>query len=94
MNSNQLDDEIRKWALAESQNIVNKMLDGVKQKTPVKTGFARDSWVIANQISQLGDVGVINNDAPYIGWLEFGTDRMYPRYMVRDTILELQREYP
>ena len=94
MNSNELTKSINTWALTECKHIYDRMFEGVKEKTPVKTGHARDSWERTNEINVLGEMGVIRNNASYIGWLEFGTDDTLPHHMVGATILEIKRDYP
>lgn len=58
----------------------------VVNRTPVDTGFLRDSWTIDLQAKSIDIV----NDAPYAPYIEYGTWKMEPRGMVRTTALEAE----
>jgi hypothetical protein len=66
------------------EEFLKEALKRVKQKTPVLTGRLQAGWkgeLTAEEIR-------INNDVPYAGFVEYGTDRMAPRGMLRATVLE------
>jgi hypothetical protein len=94
MNNEQITKAINDWALLHSKSILNRLHTGSAQRTPVDTGTAKNGWKIQNDINILGETGVIINQVPYIGWLEFGTTKMQPNYMVTTTIAEVKRDYP
>ncbi len=83
-----------KWVGAQSQEILSALNEGVAAKTRVKTGAARAGWKIKKNIKKVGDTGVIQNEVPYIGWLNFGSRTVSADHMVEKTILEIQRQYP
>jgi hypothetical protein len=71
---------------------MNDLETGIKADTPVDTGRAQAGWEQSKVIKQVGDKGVLKNDVPYIGWLEYGTDRQPPNAMVRNTIQKIESE--
>jgi len=83
-----LNKTISKWAETETVKMQNRLFTGIKADTPIDTGKAKAGWTNEN-IKRLGDTGRINNDVDYIGWLEFGTDKMQPFGMVRKNIKQV-----
>jgi hypothetical protein len=81
----ELSASMNKWATTETQKMQLDLYTGIKEETPVKTGKAKAGWQ-TKPVSTMGDLGLINNDVEYIGWLEFGTDKMQPYGMVRRNI--------
>lgn len=61
-----------------------ELLDRVKARTPVITGTLRDGWEY--ELSQK-DVAV-RNRVPYASFVEYGTEKMEPRAMLRTTAAE------
>ena len=78
------------WATDETNDYIDDLYDGVKDKTPVRSGRAKRGWE-KHHIQKMGDEGGVSNDVPYIGYLEDGTVHMAPRNMVKSTIQELGR---
>jgi hypothetical protein len=68
------------------QAVANEVMDRIVRRTPVDTGRAQNGWYLTpvsdDQIS-------INNDVPYIGYLEEGTCKMTAFGMVRTTLEEV-----
>lgn len=58
----------------------------IKRRTPSVTGTLRDGW----QSSVTSDSITISNDVPYAGFVEYGTNKVAPRAMVRTTAEEAQ----
>lgn len=81
----ELDKALQAWAVKETQKMQVELHAGIKQETPVDTGRAQAGWT-NTPVNKVGDIGHIDNEVPYIGWLEFGTDRMAPFGMVRRNI--------
>lgn len=52
----------------------------LREVTPVDTGFARSRWT--NRKNVLLPGGVIENDAPYILFLNQGTSRQAPAFFI------------
>lgn len=52
----------------------------LREVTPVDTGFARSRWVNRKNIILPG--GVIENDAPYIVFLNQGSSRQAPAFFI------------
>ena len=76
---------LSKWVVMETNKMQTDLFTSIVKETPVDTGKARDGWE-NTPVTKLGDTGLINNDVEYIGWLEFGTDKMQPFGMVRRNI--------
>lgn len=90
--SNEIQKALNDWIVKQSNLKMQEVVDGVKEKTPVKTGRARDGWQVEQDIKQVGDTGRIVNEVPYIGWLNFGTDRMSGHHMVERTLQEVSKK--
>jgi hypothetical protein len=66
--------------------VADELLTRVKDRTPVKTGTARDGW----EVTDLTTTGFkIKNDVEYIGYLEDGTPKMRPVKMLATTLMEI-----
>ena len=85
-NSKSVSDAIAKWAVKNTQEMQQKLHDDIKADTPVRTGRAQAGWENTVVVAELGDVGVIENMVPYIGWLEFGSDTVEAAAMVRTNL--------
>lgn len=58
----------------------------IKAKTPVDTGLLKSSW----KASLEGNGIRYTNEAPYAGFVEFGTRKMAPRVMMTSSLPEIQ----
>lgn len=63
---------------------MDEFLTRVQERTPVDTGFLQKNWEAAVQ----GDLIIISNDAPYAGYIEYGTPRIAPFAMLGQTVAE------
>jgi hypothetical protein len=61
-----------------------KLVEDLKEATPVETGLARDSWSLE---IENGTTAVISNSQDYIGTLNSGSSKQAPRYFIERTIL-------
>jgi len=58
--------------------------------TPVKTGYARSRWSYKFEKDQNGElVGVIDNDAPYIGRLNAGSSQQAPKFFIEQVLIAI-----
>lgn len=87
----QIKSELNEFVVDFANEIIDEVYDGVKKRTPVRTGTARDGWEKQN-IDKLGDQGVVGNDVDYIVYLEDGTVKMAPRNMVKRTLQDIDRK--
>jgi len=62
-----------------------KLVEDLKEATPVDTGLARDSWSLE---IENGTTAVISNSQDYIGSLNSGSSKQAPRYFIEKTILD------
>jgi len=85
---NEIIKALDEWTVDETNDYIDDLHKGVKEKTPVRSGRAQRGWEKHN-INKLGDEGGISNDVPYIGYLEDGTPKMAPFNMVKSTLIEL-----
>jgi hypothetical protein len=67
--------KIEKEKIAET----NKLVEALKEATPVDTGRARDGWKVVD--------GNITNDVPYIDELNGGSSKQAPQYFIERTLL-------
>lgn len=78
-----------KFTLPDFNAIVREVAVEVKtrveMRTPVDTGYAQANWELNEGTSSFS----IENRTPYIGYLENGTSKMAPVYMVRTTMSEI-----
>lgn len=63
---------------------VSRMVDNLREATPIDTGFARSRW----SIHEVGDVFVVENDAPYIQYLNAGTSKQAPSNFIEMIALQ------
>ena len=61
-----------------------EFLERVRQRTPVQSGALQKGW----GFRQKQDDIEIWNVEPYAAYVEYGTDKMEPRAMLRTTLLE------
>jgi flagellin-like hook-associated protein FlgL len=55
--------------------------------TPIDTGYARSRWTYSYKKDEQGNViGLINNDADYIGILNTGWSKQAPRFFIEKTL--------
>lgn len=66
----------------EALNLANRLLSGVRQRTPVRSGRAKRSW---SRRKDRNDY-VISNAQNYTVFLDQGSSRQAPRGIVRPTI--------
>jgi len=64
-----------------------EFLERVKAKTPVRTGHLQNSWGFTETKTDIE----IYNTAEYAEYVEYGTERMEPRAMLRATLLEREQ---
>jgi len=67
------------------QEVIAEVQVRVERRTPVDTGLAQSSW--ETEVSETS--GRIFNETPYVGFLENGTSKMAPFYMVKTTLEEV-----
>lgn len=84
---------LSKFIVDNGNEITDKMLEGSKEKTRVKTGRAKAGWEIKSRMTKPGSTAVIINEVPYIGWLNFGTAYTEGDHMVERTVQEVQQDY-
>jgi hypothetical protein len=70
----------------EADSLAADLFNGVKSRTPVRSGAAKRAWTKRKQ----GDSYVINNPKPYSGRLDNGYSRQAPEGMTRPTIRSLR----
>jgi hypothetical protein len=75
-----LEKEFKKRAKKIRDQEANKLIEALKEVTPVDTGKARDGW-------QYED-GVIFNDVEYISDLNSGSSQQAPSHFIEKTLLE------
>jgi hypothetical protein len=83
-------DIIEEAIKTESEGSARFVLEGVKAKTPVDTGRARDGWKMEID----GEEYRVFNEVPYIGFLEAGSSKQAPQGMVALTLSELALHGP
>ena len=79
--------ELRRAAL-EAEEIADEDLDAklrfannlLRRITPVDTGFARSRWKYSSNLFLPG--GVLENDAPYIIYLNQGSSKQAPAFFI------------
>ena len=83
-------DEVRK---IENRTIVERTqfaTESLKRVTPRKTGYAASRWKYDLEIDQNGVIiGTIDNDAPYIQYLNQGSSRQAPAYFIERTLIAI-----
>jgi hypothetical protein len=66
-------------------NESKKIISDLKEVTPVLTGKARDSWILANGGS---NKPIIKNTVSYISQLNRGSSKKAPAYFIESTVLK------
>jgi len=62
-----------------------KLVEDLKEATPVLTGLARDSWSLE---VENGTTAVISNSQDYITVLNAGSSQQAPRFFIEQTIID------
>lgn len=75
--------DVVKKEVVEDATII---LNSVKEDTPVVSGTARDGWVIGKD----GENTTVENEVPYIGFLDEGTDDTSGIHMVDKAIQKVE----
>lgn len=78
--------ELTDYCTQLTEGVADEMLERIVRRTPVITGTLRDGWEVT---SQSKSSFVISNDVEYAGYVEYGTEKMEPRAMVRTTLEEI-----
>lgn len=91
-SSNEITKMINDWAAIETQKMQLDLFEGIRNDTPVRSGRAQNGWHNKTQVTEMGQTGEIENLVPYIGWLEFGTEKMQPFAMVRTNLARVTRK--
>ena len=76
---------LKKEALPIVQQTASKIVEELKEETPVDTGFARDSWEIEFSFEK---TATIVNKAEYIQQLNDGSSSQAPAHFVENTVLK------
>lgn len=87
----QLQKELDEWSIESANEFIDDLYDGVRNKTPVRTGTAKAGWE-KDHLTKLGDDGGVYNDVEYVKYLEDGTVHMAPVHMVKRTLSELRNK--
>ena len=66
-------------ALAEVEKKKHKLVDNLKRATPVRTGKARDGWMVTAK--------GIENPVDYIDKLNGGSSKQAPAFFIEKTLL-------
>ena len=61
-----------------------ELLERTRARTPVKSGALKGGWGFTNKKTSIE----IYNTQEYAAYVEFGTDKMAPRAMLRTSLLE------
>ena len=93
MNSKQVIAELADFLVKESNKILEEINREAAKDTPVKTGYHKSRWRVTKRVAKMGDTGEILNDAPAIGWLEFGGRTTKEHAMTRRAIENVRRDY-
>lgn len=67
------------------KEVGREALNRVKDRTPVRTGYARSRWELTTQ----EDGFTLENDATYISFLELGSSDQAPNGMLGITMMEV-----
>jgi len=66
-------------------------VESLKRTTPIDTGYARSRWTHRME----NGVGIISNDAPYIGVLNEGHSKQAPKFFIEITLAAIgELEFP
>ena len=64
-----------------------EFLERVRARTPVRTGALQEGWGFKPRLESID----IYNVEDYAGYVEYGTEKMAPRAMLRTTLLEAEQ---
>lgn len=88
--------EVQPAARKLTGQYANLIVKEAKRLVPVRTGNLRDS-IRVTPSSEAGRLGLaaagIAADAPYAGFVEFGTARMRPRPYIRPAVKRYEKEF-
>jgi len=90
----QLNSEINQIANEKTRNLTKQAVRDLVLKTPVDTGYARDSWeVITKEIDETKLVkekviASIENKAEYIAKLNAGSSQQAPSRFIEEAVLQ------
>ena len=81
----------------EAKEIINASVEertafateALARVTPVDTGYARSRWEYETITVNGETVGVINNDAPYIQYLNQGSSKQAPAFFIEKTLVAI-----
>lgn len=80
-------EEVKKIANNSVQERTIFATSALIRVTPVDTGYARSRWEYSFKEDENGNVvGIINNDAPYIGVLNTGWSKQAPKFFIEKTL--------
>jgi len=79
----ELDTKLRKFKEAHGVELMER----VKQRTPVDTGHLQNSWGFQMKSTSYE----VYNTKDYAAYVEYGTEKMAPRGMLRTTLLEVDQ---
>ena len=64
--------------------------EALTRVTPIDTGYARSRWTYRYEKAQDNSViGIIDNDAPYIGILNRGHSKQAPSFFIEKTLIAI-----
>jgi hypothetical protein len=86
-----LEQELEAWVLENTEELIDDIFEGVKEKTPVRTGTLKASWE-KRAPTKLGDNGQVGNTQDYATYVEDGTTSMAPRNMLKATLDKVERK--
>ena len=78
-------DSLGDYIVDETNKLAQKLYNDIQGDTPVRTGQARNGWVLV-RCTQLGEVAQVGNDVEHVKYLEFGTSTMEPRRFIQRNI--------
>lgn len=73
------------------REVSRKIVDRLKDATPVDTGAARDAWKLQ---TGLFDVTSITNEKEYISDLNAGSSKQAPAHFIEQTVLNIDGVKP
>lgn len=76
--------EGEKLTKEQARKQVASMQKDLRDATPVDTGYARSRW----KTTEVGEVFLVENDAPYIQYLNAGTSKQAPSHFVEGVALK------
>ena len=90
IDTSKLEQTLRERHKAEVPKAAERLLQTLKDSTPVDTGNARDSWTLVRQ----GDTTTIQNDAEYISKLNAGSSQQAPAFFIEKAVMETDGVVP